>query len=371
MRFFVTCAKGTEGPLRRELVSLRIRAPKGESGGVSFEGSFTDAMKACLWSRVAMRVLLEVAAFEAPDAKALYAGARGVDWRAWCTAQTTIAVSSTVRDNPELHHSGFSALKVKDAVVDALRDKLGTRPNVNPTDPDVSIVLHLVGRNARLYLDLAGEPLHRRGYRVAMVDAPLKETLAAAVLMLGGVNAGARLRDPMCGSGTFAIEHALQSRRIAPGLRRTFGFLRWPDPAPRLGWPHLQNEARAVALPACEAPIGASDVDPTAVAAARKNAQKAGVEADISFAVADARDFKASDGPGSIVANPPYGERLTHRDLVGLYEAITRAFRHAHGWQLCALVANPAFSVAVGDRPRVSHKLWNGPLQARLLVYDL
>ena len=141
MRFFVTCARGTEGPLRRELADLRIRGPRGAEGGVSFEGRLDEALAVCLWSRVAMRVLLEVGSFEARSADELYAGVRALDWAAHLNTRSTLAVSASVRDNPALSHSGFAALKVKDAVVDALRDRLGARPDVDPDDPDVPITL--------------------------------------------------------------------------------------------------------------------------------------------------------------------------------------------------------------------------------------
>ena len=187
MRFFATCAKGTEGALRRELSALRLHAVRGERGGVSFEGKLEAGMQACLHSRVAMRVLLELGRFPAEDAGSLYDGARALPWGDWLTDRTTLAVEATVRDAPALSHSGFAALKVKDAVVDALRERLGARPDVDPKDPDVRVVLHLAGGEAALSLDLAGEPLHRRGYRAVTGVAPLKETLAAAVLSLGGV----------------------------------------------------------------------------------------------------------------------------------------------------------------------------------------
>src|SRR5574341_2168903 len=181
MRFFATCAKGTEGALRRELSPLRLRGVTGGRGGVAFEGRLEAGMRACLWSRTAMRVLLELARFRAPDADGLYLGVRSGDWTEWLTPRTTLAVDASVSSSA-ITHSQFAALKVKDAVVDALRDRLGSRPDVDPKNPDVRIVLHLSRDEAELSLDLAGEPLHRRGYRVAMTDAPLKETLAAAVL---------------------------------------------------------------------------------------------------------------------------------------------------------------------------------------------
>ncbi len=374
MKFFVTCAKGTEGPLRRELVGLRIRAPRGETGGVSFEGSFTDAMKVCLWSRVAMRVLLEVSAFAAPDAGALYDGALAADLGAYLTANTTLAVSASVRDNPQLHHTGFAALKVKDALVDAIRARTGSRPNVDTEDPDVAVFLHVAASEARLYLDLAGEPLHRRGYRVAMADAPLKETLAAAILTLGGATAEAAFFDPMCGSGTLAIEQALASRRLAPGLHRRFGFERWPDAAQRMAWQPLKSEALALALPRAAAPIVARDVLPSAVAAARANARAAGVGADVTFEVADVRSFAAQAAGAIICSNPPYGHRIDagpDRALAALYDDIARALSRSRGSRAVLLAGNPDLARAMVRKPQISHRLWNGPIEARLLVYDL
>ena len=193
---------------RRELVALRIGSPKGDTGGVWFEGPLRMAMAVCLHARVAVRVLMQLAEFEAASADDLYQGTRAVDWTAWLSTKSTLSVHASVRDSRELTHSGYAALKVKDAIVDALRDKLGARPDVDPKDPDVSVTLHLAGTRAGLFLDLAGEPLHRRGYRVAMTDAPIKETLAAAVLALGGVRTDQPFIDPMGGSGTLVIEQA-------------------------------------------------------------------------------------------------------------------------------------------------------------------
>lgn len=255
MKFFATCAKGTEGALRRELSGLRLHAVRGERGGVSFEGNLEAAMRACLHTRVGMRILLHLSSFPATDATSLYDGVRAVDWLPWLTARTTLAVEASVRDSA-ITHSGFAALKVKDAIVDALRDKLGARPDVEPKDPDVRIVLHLAKDHADLTLDLAGEPLHRRGYRSGATPAPLKESLAAAVLSLGHVDPDRPFIDPMCGSGTLAIEHALAARRIPPGLGRAFGFQRWPSYRGVLQstWDRMKEEARRSALPSAPAP---------------------------------------------------------------------------------------------------------------------
>jgi putative N6-adenine-specific DNA methylase len=374
-RFFVTCAKGTEGALRRELVDLRIRGPKGATGGVSFTGSFMDGMKVCLHARVAMRVLLEVADFEARDADALYEGTRRVDWTDFVGRGMTIAVSATATDNPNLRHSGFSALKVKDGVVDMLRDRNGRRPDVDARKPDVSIVLHMRGSDARLFVDMAGEPLHRRGYRVAMVDAPLKETLAAAVLSLGGVTVDQPFVDPMAGSGTLAIEHALIARNIPPGFRRAMSFERWATAEQRTIWTALRKQAEAAIAAKAPCPIFVRDIAPDAVAAARKNAQAAGVLDDLDFRVADVAELTAPAPTGTVCTNPPYGERLSppasSGELDRFYAAVARAFDRLPGWRAVCLSGNPLFGKAVHRRAAISHRLFNGPLETRLLVFQL
>ena len=354
-------------------MALRIRAPRGDTGGVSFAGSFEDGMKVCLWSRVAMRVLLEVAAFPAPHAEALYAGARAIPWTDHLDTRTTFAVSASVQDNQHLRHSGFAALKVKDAVADALRERLGARPDVSTEDPDVALFLHLRGPEARLFLDLAGEPLHRRGYRVAMTEAPLKETLAAAVLALGRVDPALPFVDPMAGSGTLAIEQAMAARRLAPGLERSFGFQRWPRFAtgPDRIWASLVKTARQSALPAAPAPIIARDLAPEAIAAARRNAEAAGVARDITFQTGDIGDLAITAPAGTVCFNPPYGERLAPADLDELYRNISRRLRRMPGWAAVILNGNPLLARAMGGQPELSHKLWNGPIEVRLLRYRL
>jgi 23S rRNA G2445 N2-methylase RlmL len=332
-------------------------------------------MMVCLRARTAVRVLLRLAEFEARDARGLYDGARAVDWSAWLTAESTLAVDASVRDNPALTHSGFAALKVKDAVVDSLRDKLGARPDVDPKRPDVSIVLHVAGGQGALFLDLAGEPLHRRGYRVAMTDAPLKETLAAAVLALGGVAFELPFVDPMAGGGTLAIEHALAARGLPPGLRRAFGFERWPtlDETTRAAWAETRaaSEAAAMAPRAPLPPIVCADISPDALGAARRNASAAGVDDDLTFELADAAALERRWDAGTVCTNPPYGERLQSPDLEKLYRDLGRAFMRLHGWGVVVLSGSPLFSRALPMKPAISHRLFNGPLEVRLLRYEI
>jgi 23S rRNA (guanine2445-N2)-methyltransferase len=391
-RFFATCAKGTEGALRRELAALHLGAVHGERGGVSFQGPLETGMRACLHARTAMRVLLELARFDAPDAEALYGGARAIEWDAWLTVRTTFAVEASVTSSG-ITHSGYAALKVKDAAVDALREKLGARPDVDAKDPDVRIVLHLARNAATVSLDLAGEPLHRRGYRAVTTPAPLKETLAAAVLLLGGAEPELPFVDPMAGSGTLAIEHALRARRIAPGLGRAFGFQRWPAyrGGPQSAWDRMKAEARAAALPRAPAPIVARDLHPKAVAAARRNAAAAGVAADLVFEEGDARELEPRSSSGTLATNPPYGERLMggaaagrpgreapargadprvqEKKLAGFYRGLGEMIARHHGWTAIFLSGSPLFERAIPLRPEIDHRLWNGPLEVHLLRY--
>jgi putative N6-adenine-specific DNA methylase len=357
---------------------MKLHGVRGDQGGVAFEGKLDAAMRACLHARVAMRVLLELARFPAADADALYEGARALPWSEWLTVRTTLAVESTVRDSA-LTHSGFTSLKVKDAIVDGLREQLGGRPDVDPKDPDVRVVLHLAGDEARLSLDLAGEPLHKRGYRVAATPAPLKETLAAAVLSLGGVAPDRAFLDPMCGSGTLAIEQALRARRMAPGLHRAFAFQRWPRyrGALQSQWDLMKEEARAAELPAAPAPIVASDFSAKAIDAALKNAAAAGVGLDVRIERRDARKVEPFAEAGTICANPPYGERLAGEvdgrsnrlQLAGLYRGLVESFERFRGWEVVLLSGSPLLERELRRKPEISHRLWNGPLEVRMLKY--
>jgi 23S rRNA G2445 N2-methylase RlmL len=405
MKFFATCAKGTEGALRKELVAAGLKHLKGERGGVRFEGTFEAGMRACLHSRTAMRMLLEVASFPAPDRDGLYAGARAAPWGEYLTPKHTFAVEASVASTT-LTHSGFAALVVKDAVVDSLRESAGDRPNVDAKDPDVLVVLHLARDQATLSLDLAGHPLHRRGYRAAMTKAPLKETLGAAMLSLGNVDLDAPFVDPMAGSGTLAIEQALRARRIPPGLGRAFGFQRWPAYRGTLqsAWDRLRAEARAGVLPRAPAPIVARDMNPKAVAAMRLNAEAAGVLGDLVIEKGDCRDLVPAFASGTLCTNPPYGERLggigereerpeprrgrdhgplrrdqvevrdedprvADKKLVGFYRGFAEMLARHSGWAAVILSGNDALQRSIPWRPEIDHRLWNGPLEVHLLRY--
>ena len=282
MSFFATAAKGTEPALRDELRELGLPGVRADRGGVHFEGGLGEGALACLASRIAVRVLYELGSFDAADGDALYDGVRGVDWRAYLTADRTLAVRASCRSSA-LTHTQFIAQRTKDAVVDQLRGRTGERPSVDLADPDVALFVHLVRDRATLYVDLAGEPLHRRGYRRRNVTAPLKETLAAAILRLSGWDRRSPLLDPMCGSGTIAIEAALWAAGVAPGLARPrLGLERWAmhDEAGARAMADLRARLREPARR--EAPsIVASDHDPAAIEATTENARAAGVSISV------------------------------------------------------------------------------------------
>ncbi len=367
-RFFATAAKGTEPAIRDELRELRFRGVRADRGGVHFQGALSEGFRACLLLRTAVRVLLLVAEFEAPDEGALYEGVYSIDWGLVLDDKRTLAVRAFAKDSA-LGHTQFIAQKTKDAVVDQLRDRSGTRPDVDRDDPDVVLFVHLAHDRASVYLDLSGEALHKRGYRQETVEAPLKESLAACLLRMSGWDRERPLVDPMCGSGTFAIEAALWSRNVAPGLsRERFGFERWRsfgDEEARI-MSDLREAARARIVKKGP-PIWGFDMERSAVDAARTNARAAGMDVRI-----DQRGIEALEpfpSPGHVIVNPPYGERLAAD--APLYEAMATAFRRMSGHRVAVLAGSPAAEHALPRRPVKWWIVYNGPLECRLLVTDV
>ncbi len=372
-RFFATAAKGTEGALRDELRALRLRRIRADRGGVHFEGPLVDGMRACLWSRIAMRILLSLGEREAKGTEGFYDAIRSFPWEDHLSLRRTFAIRATVRDS-ELTHSHFVALKAKDAVVDRLREKLGDRPDIDPHRPDVSIVIHLSRDVAQVSLDLAGDPLHLRGWRVEAPEAPLRETLAAAMLALGRFDPALPFVDPMCGSGTLAIEAALLARNIAPGRGRHFGFMRWPSFGSEEAktFRALQEEAKDVALAEAPAPIIARDrfADPLEIS--ERNIHRAGVAASIELEQQDVRELAPLPQGCQIFVNPPYGERLGGKrlQLEGLYRGFGEAYEPFEAeHRLVVLSGSPYFERAFGRKARRRHRLFNGPLQVDFLSY--
>jgi len=371
----VTCERGAEGALRKELVRLRIRKPTGARGGVSFFGTAAQGAAVCMYSRTAMRVLLQLTEATVEDADALYDCVRTLAWPEHLSPATSFAVRAQAHGSEKLNHGGFVALKTKDAIVDLMRERFQSRPSVDSRDPDVTVAVHVNGTRVRVFLDLAGTPLHRRGYRVEMTDAPLKETLGAAVLALAHVDPEKPFVDPMGGSGTLAIEHALAARDIAPGLKRRFGCERWPTQSWRDEMQKLRQEAKERIRPRALAPIHLADIDPSAVAAAQSNARAAGVIDDITFA---SKPLSAQQPPGSeagnLCTNPPYGQRVQRPSGPGgtpFARELARVASLFWGWRICVIAPNQGLQQALGKRPDFTHRLENGGVPVRLERYSL
>ncbi len=380
MDFFATAARGTEVALRDELRELRFRGVRADRGGVHFHGQdLREGGRACLSSRIAVRILTPLSVFEARDANGLYEGVRAIDWQPWITPKHTLAVSAVSRESG-LSHTQFIAQKTKDGVVDQLRDAVGARPSVDLDDPDVRIFVHVVRDKVTVYLDVSGESLHRRGYRTRIMEAPLKETLAAAMLRMAGWDRTTPLTDPMCGSGTLPIEADLLARNVAPGIfRDRFGFERWPscDEATNRAMLSMREELHARAVPKESGPeVSGSDTDELAITTAEKNAERAFSRA--TFGVGEIGSLRPLGPRGFIILNPPYGERLAGDE--GLYRAMADTFRRLPGHTIAILAGTPMIERIMTEkvraaraalRPVRSLPLWNGPIECRLLVYEV
>jgi len=377
---FATTPRNLEALLTDELRALGAVEIKEGRAGVSFQGDLSIAYRACLWSRLANRILLPLTQFPASTPEALYDGIRTLDWSQHLGPHNTLAVEFHT-SRSAITHSHFGALKVKDAIVDQFRERTGERPSVATEEPDLRINVYLHDNQAVVSLDLSGESLHRRGYRVKTVVAPLKENLAAAILLRARwpeiASQGGPLVDLMCGSGTLPIEAALMAADIAPGLNRTYyGFLRWRGHDSGL-WEKLLSEARErrdaglQKLP----PVRGYDLDPSAVRAAQANVACAGLSAQVHIERRELADCREeTTGPsGLVVANPPYGERLGEAsELPALYRSLGDALKHCYrGWRAAVLTGNPELGKGMGVRAHKMHVLWNGAIECKLLHFEL
>ncbi|QHS11063.1 bifunctional 23S rRNA (guanine(2069)-N(7))-methyltransferase RlmK/23S rRNA (guanine(2445)-N(2))-methyltransferase RlmL [Sinimarinibacterium sp. NLF-5-8] len=378
---FVTCPRGVETLLATELGTLGIHACTPQRGGVAAQATLEAAYRACLWSRIASRVLMPLQRFEAPDADALYEQAMQIAWTDIFSADTTFAIEVAGRSEG-IGHTHFAGLKIKDAIVDQFRNQGHARPSVDTERPGIRIHLHLERAHATLSLDLAGDSLHRRGYRRDGVEAPLKENLASAILLLAGWPAlaeqGAPLLDPLCGSGTLPIEAAWMAADIAPGiLRKRWGFEGWLDHQPAT-WLRLREEAgirRREGLARALPFIAGSDLDPRAIAAARDNAARAGLAERIDWQISEALTTRPPPAAtqGLFVCNPPYGERLgMEAELVKLYSLLgVHLKQHFGGWRAAVFTSRVDLGQRMGLRADGLHNLYNGAIACKLLTFAL
>ncbi len=378
--FVATVARGLSDLLADELRALGATDVRERGSGVSFAGTLETGYRACLESRLASRILLQIHQGPFTDANGLYDLVRAVDWREHLATGATLACEFTGL-HPAVSNSHYGALRVKDAICDQLREVTGERPDIETQRPSVRVHVHASRGQGSVLIDLAGESLSRRGYRIAGGEAPLRETLAAGILLRAQwprvAAAGGEFLDPMCGSGTLVIEAAWMAAGIAPGLMRDyFGFQGWQG-HDEATWQAVRDAALARATQAVPCVIRGTDRNPAAIATARANARRAGVGRDIQFDVADLAAVQplreAGEGvpPGLLCVNPPYGERIGQGDdAAAAHTAIGDALRDRfESWDAAVLTGEPTLGQLIGIEAHRVHTMFNGPIECRLLRF--
>jgi putative N6-adenine-specific DNA methylase len=371
-KLFATTAKGVEPVLAAELERLGVADIKTEIGGVKFAGDLKTAYAANLWLRTANKVLVPIAEFSCYSEDQLYRGVQKINWRNHMEVDMTFAIDANIR-NSKITHSKYAALKAKDAIADSFRKTIGKRPNVNTTSPDLRINIHILNDHCTVSLDSSGDSLNKREYRAMTVDAPMRETLAAAIIEFTEWDGKTPFVDPMCGSGTIVIEAALKAANIAPGLlRKRFGFKKWLNFSKK-SWDDLVREAeRAIIKDNLPVIIG-RDKSKNALRAAAANIEAAGLAKFIRLEHGDIREFRPPAGPGVIVINPPYGERIGEKqEMEELYKAIGDVLKQqCKGYTAYIFTGNPDLAKRVGLKCSRRIQLYNGPIDTRLLKYEL
>jgi putative N6-adenine-specific DNA methylase len=338
------------------------------AGGVAFSGDWRACYAVNLWSRVASRVLWRISQFEYRNEQELYAAARAPDWKRLFGVERTLRVNVTAQKSP-LKSLEFATLRIKDAICDRFRDELGRRPDVDRARPDVRVHAFLEGSRATLYLDTSGEPLFKRGWRSGAGEAPLRENLAAGIVMLTGWRPDEPLLDPMCGAGTFLVEAAAMARGRAPGAKRSFGFEKLEAFDPQ-AWKQVREERRTIEK---NPRLYGSDSDPRAIAGARRNLAEAGVERWVKLEAADVLEREPPAPSGVLVANPPYGERMGSPEaLARFYPKLGDALKKRFpGWRCYIFTADLRLPKLIRLEPAARTPLWNGALECRLYRFDI
>lgn len=359
--------KGLEPLLAEELTALGAEGVRAANRGVNFQGGRALLYRVNIASRLALRVLMPVLQFEASEADTLYRKVKKYDWSGHLHNRMTFSVDAVVH-SPFFNNSHFVALKVKDAIVDQFRQKTHLRPSVNREQPDLLINVHISGRDVTLSLDSSGGSLHRRGYREGVFDAPLNEVLAAGMIMASGWDGGTPFLDPMCGSGTLAIEAAMIASGIAPGIfRKHYGFENWLNFDAGL----MEHVIRQ--LPGereVKFPIRAMDIDPAAVALTRRQLKKMELDRVVSVVQGDFAEASPEGEGTTLVMNPPYGERLKHEDLGALYAMIGSTLKHRFpGCDAWILSASRDALARIGLKPSGKRILYNGALECLYVHY--
>ena len=380
-QLFATTPKAMEGILASEIEALGGQNVQQKLAGVAFKGDLEMAYKACLWSRTANRILLLLGSFEVNSQQDLYDGVKRINWFEHMQPEDSLAVSFSSKNNPAINNTHFGAQKVKDAIVDQMRAKFNKRPSVDTDRPSLRINVYLHNETAQLSLDLSGESLHKRGYRDISIAAPIKENLAAAILLRAGwpkiAAEGGSLLDPMCGSGTMLLEGAMMAADFAPGLLRDYyGFLGWKKHDSAV-WQSLLTNAqqrREIGLTKMPVIVG-FDQDRRTVATALQHVENAGMQGKIHIEKRDIDDASAAESwpKGLIACNPPYGERLgDEAETAELYRRFGEVLKNRFaGWQAAMIISNPELGFRLGIRSQKPITLFNGALECKLLRFNI
>ena len=368
--FFASAPRGLEALLLDEINALGGKDARAVAGGVAFDGDWTTCYRVNFWSRIASRVLWRVGEFDYKNEQDVYAGAKAIDWLRYFKVERTLRVNVTAQKSP-LKSLEFATLRIKDAVCDRFRDKLGRRPSVDRASPDVRVHAFLEGNRATLYLDTSGEPLFKRGWRHGVADAPLRENLAAGIILLTGWKPDEPLLDPMCGGGTLLVEAAAMARGRAPGAKRSFGFEQLSAFQPQ-AWAAVKSEEKKREKQP-ELRLYGSDTDPKALNAARRNLAEAGIERWVSLERSDILERDAPAAGGVMVANPPYGERLGSPDeLAAFYPKLGDALKKRFaGWRCYFFTADLRMAKLIRLQPSRRTPLFNGALECRLYEFAM
>ena len=367
---FVTCPRGLEAPLSQELEQFKCQDIRAVDGGVACKGGMEQVYRINLHSRTASRVLLRLTKSGYRNEQDIYKAAKNIRWTDWFDLEQTFKVKVEGK-RAQVKSLDFVGLKIKDAVCDVFRDACGARPSVGKIRPDIRIHAFIDERDIQIFIDTSGEALFKRGYRQDTGEAPMRENLAAGLLLLAGYDGTQPFQDPFCGSGTIVIEAAWIATRRAPGLMRRFGFEKLKNFDAAL-WKKLQHEAETQIRPA-PAPISGSDNDRHMIRAAVANAQAAEVDTFVRFEVKDAQDTRPNGDGGILISNPPYGVRLAEvQALQALYPQLGAWLKqHYAGWQAGMFTGDRDMPKFMRLSPKRKIPLYNGNLDCRLFLMDM
>ena len=368
MDFTAKTFAGLEGVLSNELKALGAKNIEAGRRVVTFSGDKRLLYKANLSLRTALRILVPIKSFKVSNIEDVYIGVRSIEWDTIFPVEKTFLIEQTIYSDI-VSNTRFATYKAKDAIADYFNEKYGKRPNVSVANPDIFINLHISNNNCTVSLDSSGEPLYKRGYRVAQTLAPMNEVLAAGLVLLSGWDGKSNFMDPMCGSGTIAIEAALIARNIAPGIfRKHFAFEEWNDFNADLLDELYNDDSSETEF---KHKIYASDINRAAVDTARKNIAAASVSKNIELTVSDFMELTPPPSPLCVITNPPYGERIK-ADMERLYSAMGSTLKHKYTETTCHIISSSREGFnALSLKPSSSLKLFNGEIECEYRTYRI